>query len=77
MMHEQRATTATRYPARMSLRAPNGLPAAIQAAARARHTAPAEWCRQALLRSLERDGLTLTPDGRVEEVQLTEGRRES
>jgi hypothetical protein len=52
----------------MRLRAPKGLPAAIERAARQRHTGPSEYCRQALLRSLEQDGLTLLSDGRIEEA---------
>jgi len=58
--------TSIRFPERMRLRVPQGLPAAVQAAARQRHTSPSEWARQAILRGLEVDGLTLTPDGRVE-----------
>jgi hypothetical protein len=54
------------YPARLRLRTPKGLPAAIEMAARHRHTTPAEYARQALLRSIEADGVRLLPDGQIE-----------
>ena len=65
----QATATATeptiRFPDRMRLRAPKGLPAAIEIAARRHHTSPSEWARQTLLRGLEAEGLRLE-DGRVE-----------
>jgi hypothetical protein len=48
-----------RFPDRMRLRAPRGLPAAIEIAARRHHTSPSEWARQTLLRGLEAEGLRL------------------
>jgi hypothetical protein len=74
-MQNQQLASAIRYQEKMSLRAPRGLAAAIERAAAQRHTGPSEWARQALLRSLEQDGVTLTPDGRIEEVRPEEGRR--
>jgi hypothetical protein len=56
---------SVRFPDKLRLRTPKGLPRAIVVAARARHTNPSEWARQALLRGLEADGLTLLPDGHV------------
>jgi hypothetical protein len=56
------------FPDSMRLRVPRGLPAAVQQAARQRHTTPAEWARQALIRELEVDGLCLR-DGQVEILQ--------
>ena len=57
--------TTIRFPERLRLRTPAGLHAAVEAAARQRHTSPSEWARQAILRSLEAEGLCLK-DGRVE-----------
>jgi hypothetical protein len=57
---------SVRFPDKIRLRTPRGLPRAIEIAAAARHTQPSEWARQALLRGLEADGLTLLPDGQVE-----------
>ena len=65
----------TRFPARMCLRAPQGLQEALEVAARQRHSNPSEYARQALLGALAADGVRLTADGRVEEVQREEGRR--
>jgi hypothetical protein len=59
-------THVPRYPRRMCLRAPQGLPEAIEVAARQRHTGPSEWARQALLSALAADGVHLRPDGKVE-----------
>jgi hypothetical protein len=62
------ATTVShpvRYPARVRLRAPAGLPAAIEVAARRRNTSPSNWMRTALLHGLEDQGVRLC-DGRVE-----------
>jgi hypothetical protein len=54
-----------RFPDKLRLRTPKGLPRAIEVAAALRHTQPAEWARQALLRCLEADGLVLSTDGHV------------
>ena len=50
-----------RYPHRLALRVPAGVSDAIQTAATRNHTSPAEWARQALIRELAREGLTLAP----------------
>jgi hypothetical protein len=47
------------FPDSLRLRVPRGMPAAVQQAAKQRHTTPAEWARQALLRGLEADGVQL------------------
>jgi len=57
---------SVRFPDKLRLRTPKGLPRAIEIAAAARHTQPSEWARQALLRCLEADGLTLLPDGQID-----------
>ena len=48
------------FPASLRLRVPEGLPEALQQAARQRHTTPAEWARQALLRGLAQEGVQLS-----------------
>ena len=48
------------FPDSMRLRVPRGLPAAVQLAAKQRYTTPAEWMRQAILRSLEAEGVQLS-----------------
>ena len=64
-MHSTPTREATvRFPERFRLRAPRGLSAALELAAGRRHTTPAEYARQALLRGLEADGLALC-DGAV------------
>jgi hypothetical protein len=47
------------FPDSLRLRVPRGLTAAVQIAAKQRHTTPAEWARQALLRGLAEDGVQL------------------
>jgi hypothetical protein len=47
------------FPDSLRLRVPRGLTAAVQIAAKQRHTTPAEWARQALLRGLVADGVQL------------------
>jgi hypothetical protein len=47
------------YPEKMRLRLPRGMPEALALAAGQHHTTPSEWVRQALLRSLEADGVCL------------------
>lgn len=53
------------FPDRLRLRAPRGLPAAVKAAARRRHTCASEWMRQTLLRGLQNEGVSLSPSGQV------------
>ena len=48
------------FPASLRLRVPEGLPEALQQAARQRHTTPAEWARQALLKGLAQEGVQLS-----------------
>jgi hypothetical protein len=48
------------FPDKLRLRVPRGLPAALKLAAIQRHTTPAEWARQALLRGLEAEGVRLS-----------------
>jgi hypothetical protein len=65
-MHDrQKGLSINRFPVRMCLRAPLGLQEAIEVAAAAQHTQPSEWARQALLRGLAQDGLTLLPNGQI------------
>ena len=54
-----------KFPDKLRLRTPKGLPRAIEIAAAAQHQQPSEWARQALLRGLEEDGVRLLPDGQV------------
>jgi hypothetical protein len=54
-----------RFPDRLAIRVPAGLPAAVEAAARYRLTSPSEWARRALLAALRADGLHLDEDGQV------------
>jgi hypothetical protein len=55
-----------RFPDRLRLRVPKGLPAALELAATREHTSPAEWARRALLVSLEAKGIRLHDAGLVE-----------
>ena len=48
------------FPASLRLRVPEGLPEALQQAARQRHTTPAEGARQALLKGLAQEGVQLS-----------------
>jgi hypothetical protein len=49
----------TRYPKELRLRVPGGVPDALERAADQHHQTPAEWARQALLRSLQAEGVSL------------------
>jgi hypothetical protein len=62
-----------RFPQRLALRVPEGMPEAVEAAARQRHTNPSEWTRQAVLRALEADGVRLGADGRVQQTPANGG----
>ena len=53
------------FPDKLRLRTPKGLARAIEIAAAVQHQKPSDWARQALLRGLADDGLTLSPDGQV------------
>ena len=48
-----------RFPEDLRVKAPRGARAAIAAAAQIRHTSYAEYVRQAVLRSLEADGVKI------------------
>jgi hypothetical protein len=48
------------FPACLRLRVPQGLPAAVQQAAKQHHTTPSEWARQTLLRGLAAEGVQLS-----------------
>jgi hypothetical protein len=48
-----------RYPEALRLRLPGGMPEALSLAAGRYHTTPNEWVRQALLRSLQAEGIRI------------------
>jgi hypothetical protein len=54
----------TRYPEELRLRLPRGMPEALSLAAGQHLTTPTEWARQALLRSLQAEGVSIR-DGRA------------
>jgi hypothetical protein len=58
-----------RFPSVLRVRGPAGLPQAIDAAARRRHTTGAQWMREALIARLEAEGVRLTADGSVTELR--------
>jgi hypothetical protein len=66
------ANAEVRFPDRLRLRTPPGLRGAIEAAARQRHTTPAEWARQTLLRGLEADGVRLR-EGQAQALERNDG----
>jgi hypothetical protein len=47
------------FPDSLRFRVPRGMPAAVQQAAKQKHTTAAEWARQALLRGLAAEGVPL------------------
>jgi hypothetical protein len=49
----------TRYPEELRLRLPRGMPEALSLTAGQHHTTPTEWARQALLRTLQAEGVSL------------------
>jgi hypothetical protein len=61
-----------RFPDKLRLRTPKGLPQAIEMAAAHRHSSPSEWARQALLRGLANDGFALLPNGEVEPTAVNQ-----
>jgi hypothetical protein len=63
------AAYAVRFPEALRLRAPAGMNAAVEAAARRRHTSGPEWIRQAILRSLEVEGLRLGDGGEIKRIE--------
>jgi hypothetical protein len=54
----------TRYPKELRIRVPQALPDALALAADQHHTTPAEWVRQALLRGLAAEGVSIQ-DGKA------------
>ena len=48
-----------RYPEALRMRLPRGMPEALSLAAGRYHTTPIEWARQALLRSLQAEGVSI------------------
>jgi len=62
-----------RYPKFMRIRVPNGMSAAVKAAARDQHTSSTEWVRRVILSSLEHQGVYLRADGKVEQHQPARG----
>jgi hypothetical protein len=66
MADDKTTDAAVRFPSRIALRVPRGLPDALEAVARQRHTSPSEWMRRAILGALEADGVHLRYDGQVE-----------
>ena len=54
------------YPARLTLRVPQGLPQAIDAAARRGLTSPSEYIRRAVVNALKADGVHLGANGKIE-----------
>jgi len=68
-MHTTPMREATvRFPEKLRLRTPRGLSAALELAAGRNHTSPAEWARQALLRGLAAEGVSLR-DGEVKPTE--------
>jgi predicted transcriptional regulator len=66
------------FPQSLRLRVPQGLPEALQTAAKQRHTTPSEWARQALLRGLEAQGVRLsTLEAATEHQTESKGQRGS
>jgi hypothetical protein len=63
------ATSISRYPDRLTLRVPLGLPQAIEAAARRQLTTAPEYVRRALLQALKGDGVRLGVDGNVDTAE--------
>ena len=61
-MPATQSTQPHRYPRRVTLRVPVGLPDALEAAARQQLTSPAEYCRRALIQALRADGVRIEND---------------
>src|SRR5437868_1283740 len=69
------SASTVHYPDKIRLRVPRGLPDALRLAARQRHTTPAEWARQALLRGLEAQGVQLREEQPVGGLVRPDNRR--
>jgi hypothetical protein len=72
MRNPDKAASTTLFPSKMSVPAPRGLQAAIEVAARQRHTGAAEWARKTLFGALADAGVHVLPSGRVV-VDIQEG----
>jgi hypothetical protein len=57
-------------------RVPAGLPQAIEIAARAQFTNPAEYLRRAVVRALQADGVHLDAEGRIKVPAPTHSKEE-
>jgi hypothetical protein len=66
MSNAAHAEPIIRFAEKLAVRVPKGMPAAVQAAARAQFTSPSEFARRALLDALRSAGVELRPDGRIE-----------
>jgi hypothetical protein len=53
-----------RYPARLSLRVPHEIPAAVEEVARIHFTSPSEYIRRAVIAALRADGVSIKPEAR-------------
>ena len=60
------------FPASLRLRVPQGLPEALQIAARQKHATASEWARQALLRGLEAEGVRLGDEAAPDKAERHE-----
>ena len=65
MPPEPHAPTGGYYPARLTLRVPQGLPQAIDAAARRGLTSPSEYVRRAVVNALKADGVHMGAEGQT------------
>jgi hypothetical protein len=63
----------TRYPEELRLRLPRGMPEALSLAAGQHLTTPTEWARQALLRSLQAEGIRICDGKASVATQLPQG----
>jgi hypothetical protein len=59
-----------RYPEILRMRVPTAFAEAMSTAGKRRHTSGPEWLRQVALRAMEKEGIFLRVDGRVEEREL-------
>jgi len=62
------------FPETLRLRAPVGLAEAIKVVAYRRHTTAGEFIRQTLLRTLQAEGVILTRDGKIEQIDPARAR---
>jgi hypothetical protein len=67
MRDTEKETSIARFPSRLTLRTPAGLPEALEAASRHELTSPSEFARRALVAACREQGIELRADGRIEE----------